>query len=329
MDTPELNAIAERMNRELGERTRVMMSNAGLAIEFWANAYDTAVLLYNSLPTKTAFGFVAPHTAACGEIPDLHWIRTWGAKGAVGIPRVQRRKNLAETHRTGYLIGYSKLPLGWIMYMPDSKKDEVSVVFDEDPPLRSEEYFKAIDEAIVTTDPIARDLKDFRYLEGQFFFNADRFGNRHQFVVSRLAVYKGFIVAYRKPVIGPGQFGQEQKTPYHVADIAKLAQTHDQFVVLSRLEVDEGSSGQSDSKAPQMSMPEVEERGGGRGRELQLDDSGWGTTPSVPASCALCRPYCRIQRVEASGSRVGEYRTRAFSGLPRIGSARGPVTTCD
>jgi hypothetical protein len=110
------------------------------------------------------------------------------------------------------------------MYMPDSKKDEVSadVVFDEEVPPRSEEYFKEIDEAVVTTDPIARDLKDFKYLKGQLFEDADRLGHPHQYQIRSVVISKGLIVGYRRPVTGPDTLGQEQKTPYHIADLAKL-----------------------------------------------------------------------------------------------------------
>ncbi|MFN9904746.1 MAG: hypothetical protein ACK56F_01310, partial [bacterium] len=119
------------------------------------------------------------------------------------------------------------------------------------------------------------------------FYDTDRYGNRHEFKVSRLAVYKGLIVAYRRPVIGPDQFGQEQKTPYHVADIARLAEAHDQFASLSSLEVDERSSGQSDSKAPQSSMPEVEEREG------IADEYCSSTIPDgAPHSQSLCLVPC-------------------------------------
>lgn len=43
--TPQQNGVAERKNRTLVERTRCMLSNAGVGKELWAEAINTACYL--------------------------------------------------------------------------------------------------------------------------------------------------------------------------------------------------------------------------------------------------------------------------------------------
>jgi transposase InsO family protein len=49
--TPQLNGIAERMNRTLTERARSMRIHAGLPKQFWAEAVSTAAYLINLGPS--------------------------------------------------------------------------------------------------------------------------------------------------------------------------------------------------------------------------------------------------------------------------------------
>ena len=50
--TPELNGVAERMNRTLVECARCMLEHASLAKEYWNEAVMTAAFLRNWLPTR-------------------------------------------------------------------------------------------------------------------------------------------------------------------------------------------------------------------------------------------------------------------------------------
>lgn len=59
--SPQQNGVAERMNRTLVERTRCMLSNAGVGKELWAEAINTACYLVNRSPSgreKTSRGLV-------------------------------------------------------------------------------------------------------------------------------------------------------------------------------------------------------------------------------------------------------------------------------
>ena len=48
---PELNGLAERMNRTIMERVRTMLAHAKLPKTFWAEAMSTATYLINRSPS--------------------------------------------------------------------------------------------------------------------------------------------------------------------------------------------------------------------------------------------------------------------------------------
>ncbi len=52
-DTPVLNGTAERLNRTLENRIRVMLLDSGLPLEFWQLALNQAVHIHNRTPHKT------------------------------------------------------------------------------------------------------------------------------------------------------------------------------------------------------------------------------------------------------------------------------------
>ena len=58
-NTPKQNGVVERMNRTLLERTRCLLSNAGLNRSFWGEAINTACFLINRTPS-TAIGLKTP-----------------------------------------------------------------------------------------------------------------------------------------------------------------------------------------------------------------------------------------------------------------------------
>jgi transposase InsO family protein len=50
--SPEQNGVSERLNRTLVEKARTMLIEAGLPLEYWAEAAATATYLKNRSPTK-------------------------------------------------------------------------------------------------------------------------------------------------------------------------------------------------------------------------------------------------------------------------------------
>ena len=77
-DTPQLNGIAERLNRTLLERIRAFTHMSGLPKSLWGEALRQATWLKNRTATRALDG-KTPFEALYGRPPDLSALRSWGA----------------------------------------------------------------------------------------------------------------------------------------------------------------------------------------------------------------------------------------------------------
>lgn len=68
--TPEQNGVAERKNRSVVEKAKCMLFDAGLPIEFWADAVHTAVYIMNR-STTSALKKTTPQEAFGDRKPDV------------------------------------------------------------------------------------------------------------------------------------------------------------------------------------------------------------------------------------------------------------------
>ena len=59
-DSPEMNGLAERMNRTILEKAKCMCAHADLPKSLWAEAASTACYVYNRLP-NTPLKCKSPH----------------------------------------------------------------------------------------------------------------------------------------------------------------------------------------------------------------------------------------------------------------------------
>jgi hypothetical protein len=76
-DTPQLNGVAERLNRTLLERMRAATHTSGLPQTLWGEALRHATWLKNRTATRALDG-KTPFEALYGRPPDLSALRTWG-----------------------------------------------------------------------------------------------------------------------------------------------------------------------------------------------------------------------------------------------------------
>ena len=84
--TPELNAIAERINRTIEDYTRSMLIHADLPISLWPYAVKHVVLIRNRVAHSTTK--VTPYSLLVGKRPTLKHVRVFGCTAYVlKLPR--------------------------------------------------------------------------------------------------------------------------------------------------------------------------------------------------------------------------------------------------
>lgn len=129
--TPEQNGLSERMNRTLIERAKCMLFNAMLQMGYWAEAVGTAAYIVNRSPTR-ALSFITPEEMWTGTAPDLSHLRVFGCEAMVHIPKEQRRKLDAKSHKLIF-VGYSACTKGYRFIDPQSRRVYMSrdVIFLE------------------------------------------------------------------------------------------------------------------------------------------------------------------------------------------------------
>lgn len=131
--SPEMNGIAERVNRVLTEHASAMLWDAKLPIGFWAAAVLNACYLKNRSPTSALD--CTPYEAYFAKVPNVGHIRTFGCCAHAHVPLDIRSKTTWDSHSTDcILIGHLETENLYELW--DIKKGEAirrrDVVFWED-----------------------------------------------------------------------------------------------------------------------------------------------------------------------------------------------------
>ena len=130
-NTPELNGVAERVNRTIVEMARSMLYHANLPMKFWAEAVNTAVYLRNRCPTK-ALTSGTPYESWTGNQPNLQDIRVFGCVVYIHLKDNHRTKWESKAIQ-GIMLGYSDDSVGYRVWIPTKHRIFTSrdIVFDE------------------------------------------------------------------------------------------------------------------------------------------------------------------------------------------------------
>ena len=118
--TPQLNGLAERMNRTLMDRVRCMLLESKLPQSFWGEALCVASYVINLTPTIALQGDV-PENVWTGKNTSYDHLRVFGCKAYVHVPRDERSKLDAKA-RQCIFIGYGQDEFGYRLYDPVEKK---------------------------------------------------------------------------------------------------------------------------------------------------------------------------------------------------------------
>nr|KYP31853.1 Retrovirus-related Pol polyprotein from transposon TNT 1-94 [Cajanus cajan] len=130
--TPQMNGVAERMNRTIAEKVRSMLSHAKIPKSFWGEAVLTAADLINLSPSRPLNGEI-PEEVWSGKKAYYGHLKVFGCRAFVHIPKDERTKLDAKVKECIYLRS-PKDELGFRLWDPVNKKIVRSrdVIFFED-----------------------------------------------------------------------------------------------------------------------------------------------------------------------------------------------------
>lgn len=120
--TPQLNGVAERINRTLFDKTRALLYESKLPKNCWGYAVQVAAYIHNRIPSASIEG-QTPYELKYSRKPDLSNIKVFGCDVFVRIPDVLRRKLDPKSKRMIF-VGYSSM--GYRVMDPITKRVTVS-----------------------------------------------------------------------------------------------------------------------------------------------------------------------------------------------------------
>lgn len=123
--SPQQNGVAERFNRTLVERIRVMLLESGIPKPFWGEAALTATYILNRNPCRSINLKKTPAELWYNQKPDVSKLRIFGCKAYAWIPQ-QKRKKLDAKSVEVVMMGYA--PNGYRMW--DQSKGKIVIARD-------------------------------------------------------------------------------------------------------------------------------------------------------------------------------------------------------
>ena len=144
-DSPEMNGLAERMNRTILEKAKCMCAHADLPKSLWAEAASTACYVYNRLP-NAPLKCKSPHEVWYSRKPDLSNLRVFGCVAYALVPAAKRKKFDNRTEKMRFLgchkghRGYKLMEKGSnrVFYRTDVTFDESNFWLTEEKPVEDE-----------------------------------------------------------------------------------------------------------------------------------------------------------------------------------------------
>jgi hypothetical protein len=219
--TPESNGLSERTIRTVWESGYAMLLASSLPLAFWYHAACYASIIANCLPTNTALGYMSPMQAKYGVVPDVHRFRVFGCIAFIHIDKSQRESTLVEKAYEGYFIGFPDYPNmeKYAVYVPalDDVLISSHVIFDEVTTVT-----RPAGDGLLTISNEKQSVNDFKFLINHAYVDDE---TNIKFITTRVSVSRGFIVAYRAPILN-GVVGQEEHRPVHAKDVERMLNKH-------------------------------------------------------------------------------------------------------
>ena len=130
--TPEQNGIAERQNRSVIERVRVVLIESGLPLYLWAEAVNYVVYTKNR-NASAALGGLSPYQVRFGRPPNASFLHRFGCRAFVYNDQPNRQKLDPRAHE-GIFVGYAATQKAYRVYFPATRKlvTSIHVKFNDD-----------------------------------------------------------------------------------------------------------------------------------------------------------------------------------------------------
>lgn len=134
--TPQLNGVAERVNRALMDRAMCMVLQSNHGKMFWSDDIRYAAVIINRLPRQT-LGEKFPYEVSFGKSPVINRLRVFGCR--VFVCSTGPRDKLADHSNSAVYLGFDTDSKGYRFWLQKDQRLTFSryVVFDETflPPL--------------------------------------------------------------------------------------------------------------------------------------------------------------------------------------------------
>ena len=127
-DTPQHNALVERVNRTLCEKTRTMMWQVRAWTRLWGEAILTAAYLFNRTPSEWT-GTATPNEVYHGTRTTHKYTHVWGCDVHVHVKKEKRENKFDSTSNRCVFVKHDEYN-AMHFYVYDVKKQKVIKVSD-------------------------------------------------------------------------------------------------------------------------------------------------------------------------------------------------------
>jgi transposase InsO family protein len=138
--TPQLNGVAERLNRTLMDKVRAVLSRSGAPEYFWPDALRTVAHVHNRTTHKSLPDHTTPYTRWYGKPPRVDNLRPFGCIGFAHVPKTTSRGKLDPRAIPCMMLGYSTTGKGYRLWDIRGKK----IIESRDVDWREWQYYNAL-----------------------------------------------------------------------------------------------------------------------------------------------------------------------------------------
>src|SRR5260370_2179421 len=115
--TPEQNGVAERTNRKILDKGRMIMKDTRAPAFLWAGAFVTVIYAMNRTFSMRA-GDKTPYEAFFDKKPNVSHMWVWYSDMFIHLPKELRAKKLGECGHPAKFLGYPEASSGYKVYGP-------------------------------------------------------------------------------------------------------------------------------------------------------------------------------------------------------------------